>query len=39
VHHVLKGEKNIELYPAQLIQPLDGTANWFMDKEAAKYVQ
>jgi 6-phosphogluconolactonase len=39
VHHVLRGEKNIELYPAQLIQPLDGTANWFMDKEAAKYVQ
>ncbi len=38
VHHVLKGEKNIELYPAQLIQPLDGTVNWFMDKEAASLV-
>ena len=35
VHHVLKGEKNIELYPAQLIQPMDGTVNWFMDKDAA----
>ena len=38
VHHVLKGEKNIELYPAQLIQPLDGTANWFMDAAAASLV-
>lgn len=38
VHHVLKGEKNIELYPAQLIQPLDGTANWFMDNAAASLV-
>jgi 6-phosphogluconolactonase len=38
VHHVLKGEKNIDPYPAQLIQPLDGTVNWFMDKEAARDV-
>ena len=38
VHRVLKGEKNIELYPAQLIQPLDGTTNWFMDKVAARLV-
>jgi len=38
VHHVLKGEKNIALYPAQLIQPLDGTVNWFMDKAAANNV-
>lgn len=38
VKHVLKDEKNIELYPAQLIQPLDGTVNWFMDTEAAKNV-
>ena len=37
VHHVLKGEKNIELYPAQLIQPMDGTVNWFMDKDAAAF--
>jgi 6-phosphogluconolactonase len=36
VQHVLKGEKNMELYPAQLVQPLDGTLNWFMDTEAAK---
>lgn len=39
VNHVLKGEKNIELYPAQLIQPLDGTVNWFMDKAAASRIQ
>ncbi|MES2848943.1 MAG: 6-phosphogluconolactonase [Bacteroidota bacterium] len=38
VQQVLKGEKNIELYPAQLIQPLDGTVNWFMDAAAAKGV-
>lgn len=38
IYHVLKDEKNIELYPAQLIQPLDGTVNWFMDKEAARLV-
>lgn len=38
VYHVLKGEKNIELYPAQLIQPLDGTVNWFLDKAAASLI-
>lgn len=35
VRHVLKDEKNTDIYPAQLIQPLDGTVNWFLDKEAA----
>lgn len=35
VNHVLKGGKNIERYPAQLIQPLDGTVNWFLDAAAA----
>jgi 6-phosphogluconolactonase len=35
VQQVLKGAKNIEQYPAQLIQPLDGTANWFLDAAAA----
>lgn len=35
VKHVLAQEKNIELYPAQLIQPLDGAVNWFMDAGAA----
>jgi len=35
VQQVLKGEKNIERFPAQLIQPLDGTANWFLDAAAA----
>ena len=38
VHHVIKDEKNIELYPAQLIQPLDGTVNWFMDTAASRNV-
>ena len=35
VQQVLKGEKNIERFPAQLIQPLDGTVNWFLDEAAA----
>lgn len=38
VQQVIKGNSNIDLYPAQLIQPLDGTVNWFMDKAAASLV-
>lgn len=38
VAHILKDEKNFELYPAQLIQPLDGTVNWFLDNAAAEYI-
>lgn len=38
VKHILLDEKNIELYPAQLIQPLDGTVNWFLDIAAAEKV-
>ena len=34
VSQVLKGEKNIEHYPAQLIEPAQGTASWFLDKSA-----
>ncbi|HKG08279.1 MAG TPA: 6-phosphogluconolactonase [Pedobacter sp.] len=33
--HVLEGEKNINLYPAQLIKPIDGQVTWFMDSAAA----
>lgn len=36
VFQVLKGKKNIDLYPAQLIQSIAGTTDWFLDKEAAK---
>ena len=36
VQQVIREEKNIEVFPAQLIQPLDGTVNWFLDKAAAE---
>jgi 6-phosphogluconolactonase len=35
VHHVLEGERNIQLYPAQLIKPPAGNLVWFLDKAAA----
>lgn len=35
VFDILKGEKNIEKYPAQLIESDMGSTNWFMDQEAA----
>jgi 6-phosphogluconolactonase len=38
VHHILKGPTNIELYPAQLISPVDGSLYWFMDEAAAQKV-
>jgi 6-phosphogluconolactonase len=39
VEQVLKGGLNIEQYPAQLIKPVDGTLEWFMDEPAAKNIQ
>lgn len=35
VHHVLQGDKDYNLYPAQLIQPANGDVMWFMDEVAA----
>lgn len=36
VKHVIEDEqKNISLYPTQLIQPLEGRVTWFLDDEAA----
>jgi 6-phosphogluconolactonase len=35
VHNVLEGEKNIPLFPAQLIDPPAGNLVWFLDKTAA----
>jgi 6-phosphogluconolactonase len=32
---VLKGEKNVDLYPSQIIQPLKGQLHWFVDEAAA----
>jgi 6-phosphogluconolactonase len=39
VKHVIKDKRNIDLYPAQLIQPLDGTVNWFLDKQAVSDIR
>ena len=39
VRHVLKGEKNIEDYPAQLIGTADESVHWFLDKAAAEGIK
>lgn len=39
VHHVLEGSKNIEEYPAQLIQTDTGDINWFLDEAAASLLK
>ncbi len=36
VHHVLEDDEDIEEYPAQLIEPIIGEIQWFMDKAAAE---
>jgi 6-phosphogluconolactonase len=33
---VLYGERNPEVYPSQLIQPVDGECYWLVDREAAR---
>lgn len=38
VRHVLKGEKDYNKYPAQLIQPVNGDVIWFLDEAAARQV-
>jgi 6-phosphogluconolactonase len=35
VQAVLEGERNEQLYPAQLIHPEDGTVDWFLDEKAS----
>ena len=35
VHHVLEDDENIEEYPAQLIEPIVGEMQWFLDEAAA----
>lgn len=39
VRHVLKDERDIEKYPAQLIQPTDGEVLWFLDYGAASHLE
>ena len=36
LHAVLNGEKNISLYPSQIINPLNGQLHWFVDNDAMK---
>ena len=35
VHHVLEDDENIEEFPAQLIEPIVGEVQWFLDTAAA----
>ncbi len=32
---VVKGKRNIDKYPSQIIEPIDGELHWFVDKAAA----
>ncbi len=39
VHHVIEDEKDVENYPAQLIHPVSGELQWFLDEAAASNIQ
>jgi 6-phosphogluconolactonase len=39
VHHVLEDTKDIENYPAQLINPVHGEVHWFLDEAAAANIK
>ncbi|MDF2190882.1 6-phosphogluconolactonase [Paraflavitalea sp. CAU 1676] len=39
LQQVLKGARNIEQYPSQIIQPASGELHWFVDEAAAAGVQ
>lgn len=39
VYHVLKAGKNIDRYPAQLIEDDEGVVHWFLDEQAAKKIK
>jgi len=39
VHHVLEDDEDIEEYPAQLIDPIVGNIQWFLDEAAASQVE
>jgi 6-phosphogluconolactonase len=38
VFHVIKGYRDIQRHPAQLIEPVSGEVYWFLDKEAASEI-
>jgi len=35
VHQIIEGKRDIDNYPAQLIDPSEGTLDWFLDEAAA----
>jgi 6-phosphogluconolactonase len=35
LYEVLEGDRNIDLYPSQVIQPVSGRLHWFVDSAAA----
>lgn len=39
VYKAMKGERDIDLYPAQLIEPEEGELHWFLDEAAAVNIQ
>lgn len=39
VHHVLEDDEDIEEYPAQLIEPIVGEIQWFLDEAAASMLK
>lgn len=39
VHHVLEDDEDIENYPAQLIEPITGEIQWFLDSDAASLLK
>jgi 6-phosphogluconolactonase len=39
VHHVLEDDEDIEEYPAQLIEPIVGEIQWFLDEAAAAMLE
>ncbi|HVW96076.1 MAG TPA: 6-phosphogluconolactonase [Mucilaginibacter sp.] len=39
VHHVLEDDEDIEEYPAQLIEPIVGNIQWFLDEAAASRIR
>ncbi|MFT3703598.1 MAG: 6-phosphogluconolactonase [Agriterribacter sp.] len=36
---VLEGQKNVDVYPSQIIQPASGELHWFTDKAAAELLK
>jgi len=38
LHEVLEGSYNPDLYPSQIIKPVNGELHWFVDEEAASEV-